>query len=95
MFILYRSAEERTLLETLKTELTNKKEESDRLNERIQILEKDADKNQCSIKTLQKDLESQRSKNDVSCFVYSFKEYLFIISRNFFIQSFSFFYFPE
>ncbi|KAM0733263.1 Ribosome-binding protein 1 [Formica fusca] len=58
------NSEEKSLLDSLKTELTHKKEELNKMNERIHLLENDADKHQSSISQLEKELEIQISKNN-------------------------------
>ncbi|XP_029676580.1 kinectin-like [Formica exsecta] len=58
------NSEEKSLLDSLKTELTHKKEELNKMNERIHLLENDADKHQSSISQLKKELEIQISKNN-------------------------------
>ncbi|XP_072744778.1 uncharacterized protein [Anoplolepis gracilipes] len=58
------NSEEKALLESLKTELTHKKEELNKVNERIHLLENDANKHQRSISQLEEALEVQKSKNN-------------------------------
>ncbi|KMQ89599.1 ribosome-binding protein 1, partial [Lasius niger] len=58
------NSEERALLESLKTELTHKEEELNKVNERIHVLENDANKHQRSISQLEEALELQKSKNN-------------------------------
>ncbi|XP_050465215.1 kinectin isoform X2 [Cataglyphis hispanica] len=58
------NSEEKALLESLKTELSHKKEELNKMNERIHLLENDANKHQSSISQLEKELEFQISKNN-------------------------------
>jgi len=70
IFIFEKSREERALLEKLTTELTHKEEELNKIDERLHILESDADKHQLFIRQLEEALEIQKSKNNVSFFVY-------------------------
>lgn len=58
--------EEKALLESLKTELMHKKEELNKVNERIHLLENDTNQYQRSISQLEEALEVQKSKNNVS-----------------------------
>ncbi|XP_070154294.1 kinectin isoform X2 [Polyergus mexicanus] len=58
------NSEEKSLLESLKTELMYKKEELNKMNEQIHLLENDANKHQSSISQLEKELEIQISKNN-------------------------------
>ncbi|XP_011264045.2 kinectin isoform X3 [Camponotus floridanus] len=58
------NSEEKALLESLKTELTHKKEELNKVNEQIHLLESDANKHQHSISQLEEALEVQKSKNN-------------------------------
>ncbi|KAL6264526.1 hypothetical protein P5V15_004633 [Pogonomyrmex californicus] len=56
--------EEKALLETLTTKLMHKEEELSKINERLHLLESDADKKQRSIRQLEEALEVQKSKNN-------------------------------
>ncbi|XP_029171849.1 kinectin isoform X2 [Nylanderia fulva] len=58
------NSEEKALLESLKTELTHKEEELNKVNERIHVLENDANKHQRFINQLEEALEVQKSKNN-------------------------------
>ncbi|XP_036139842.1 kinectin isoform X3 [Monomorium pharaonis] len=56
--------EEKTRLEKLTTELTHKEEEFNKINEKLHILQSDADKHQRFIRQLEEALEIQKSKNN-------------------------------
>ncbi|XP_011636853.1 kinectin-like isoform X3 [Pogonomyrmex barbatus] len=56
--------EEKALLETLTTKLMHKEEELSKINERLHLLESDADKKQHFITQLEEALEVQKSKNN-------------------------------
>ncbi|XP_071571625.1 uncharacterized protein [Temnothorax nylanderi] len=56
--------EEKALLEKLTAELTHKEEEFNKIDERLHVLESDADKHQCFIRQLEEALEAQKSKNN-------------------------------
>jgi len=66
IFIFEKSREEKVLLEKLTTELTHKEKEFNKLDERLHVLESNADKDQHFIKQLEEALEIQKSKNNVS-----------------------------
>ncbi|XP_018340923.1 PREDICTED: kinectin-like isoform X4 [Trachymyrmex septentrionalis] len=56
--------EEKVLLEKLTTELTHKEKEFNKLDERLHVLESNADKDQHFIRQLEEALEVQKSKNN-------------------------------
>ncbi|XP_011697731.1 PREDICTED: ribosome-binding protein 1-like isoform X3 [Wasmannia auropunctata] len=58
------NSEEKALLEKLKIELTHKEEEFNKINERLHVLESDANKHQYCIRQLEEALEVQKSKNN-------------------------------
>ncbi|XP_039310669.1 kinectin isoform X7 [Solenopsis invicta] len=56
--------EEKALLEKLTTELTHKEEEFNKIDEKLHILQNDAEKHQRFIRQLEEALEDQKSKNN-------------------------------
>jgi len=75
IFIFGKSREEKALLEKLTTELTHKEEEFNKIDERLHILESDADKHQLFIRQLEEALEIQKSKNNVSSLYIDLKNF--------------------
>lgn len=75
----------------MKTELTHKKEELSKVNERIHLLESDANKHQHSISQLEEALEIQKSKNNVSSLFIELKYFLIFLFDKFYVKLYFFY----